>query len=94
MYFYRPYHQIMMPEPAFGFGNLIGILFWILLLGLLISLLVKMFSSKDKDDDENEEENDNEGASEKVKLLTILKRRYAKGEINSKEFEKMKKDLL
>ena len=64
---------------SFGMG--FGFIFMLLFLGLTIWLIVTLVnpSQSNKKDD--------------LDFLTILKRRYAKGEITGKEFESMKKKL-
>ena len=54
-------------------------IFWILFLVLVVYLLYKLFNK--------------EGFSFNSNASEILKRRYAKGEINEKEYQKMKKEL-
>jgi putative membrane protein len=65
---------------GFGLGWISMVVFWILLI-LGIVYLVKMIA----------------GGTKKVETtesaLEILKKRYAKGEINKEEFEKIKDDL-
>jgi putative membrane protein len=85
-YWAQPYGR------GYGYGGsgLIGFLFMIgfgLVVAFLFILLIKGFRNYHK----------HEGDFEDVtsdKALNILKERYAKGEINKKEFEEMKKDIL
>ena len=64
-----------------GFGMGFGFLFMLLFFGLIIWLIVTLIDStqsRKKDDPDP---------------LTVLKRRYASGEINKKQFEIMKKEI-
>ena len=54
---------------------------FLIVIGLLIYFIVQAQKTKDQTPTQNENP------------LDILKRRYAKGEITSEEYEKMKKDL-
>jgi len=75
-------------NPGFGFFELvISILFWI----LVISLIFSLFRSTNQTDEKNQItkpedhlENNN---------MEIVKKRYAEGEIDKKEYEQLKRDL-
>ncbi len=71
---------------GYGFGGgmmLFGVIFWILIL-VGIVLLVKWLVEQSK-----------VGAVAPEEMaLDILKKRYARGEIDKKEFEEKKKDLI
>lgn len=62
-----------------GYGFLFMLLFW----GVLIWLIVALVSAA----------HSNQSEKEKDEPLTILKRRYALGEISKKEYVEMKKEL-
>ena len=61
--------------------NVLGVLFWIALLVALILLIIWLYKKITKKSSEN------------GSVLEILKKRYAKGEINKREYESMKKEL-
>lgn len=64
-----------------GFGMGFGFIFMLLFWGLIIWLMVTLINAS--------QSNKNEQDS-----LTILKRRYAYGEITKKQYEEMKKELV
>ncbi len=66
--------------PMMGFGMLFMALFWVALI-VGIVLVVKWLMGQG-------------GASREDSALDILKKRYARGEINKQEFEECKRDLL
>ena len=66
------------------FGLILNILFW----GLIIMLIIRLFKSHHCCGHDEMEHTDDENRS-----LEIVKERYAKGEIDKKEFEQLKKDL-
>ena len=63
-----------------GFGMGFGFIFMLLFWGLIIWLIITFINAS--------QSNKNEPDS-----LTILKRRYASGEISKKQYEEMKKEL-
>ena len=63
-----------------GFGMGFGVIFMLLFLGLIIWLIVTLINTSQS----NKSEPDS---------LTILKRRYASGEITKKQYEEMRKEL-
>lgn len=66
---------------GYGFEWILMILFWVLLI-LGVVYLIKLIAGSTK-----------KGEKEET-ALAILKKRYAKGEINKEEFERMKDDLM
>jgi len=63
-----------------GFGMGFGFIFMLLFWGLIIWLIISLINAS--------QSNKNEPDS-----LTILKRRYASGEITKKQYEEMRKEL-
>ncbi len=66
--------------PMTGFGMLFMALFWVALI-VGVALVGKWLMVQG-------------GASREDSALDILKKRYARGEINKQEFEERKRDLL
>lgn len=77
---YGGWNNMMDGLGGFGLGWMFMILLWVLVI-LLIAALVKWMVSGGKTNSSGET------------TLEILKERYAKGAINKKEFEQMRKDL-
>ncbi len=79
---------MMGPEIMGGFGlmGLMGV-FWIVVLGAIIWAVVAAARGTGQSGS-----SDSAGRSDSA--LEILKRRYARGEINKAEFEEKKKDLV
>ena len=63
-----------------GFGMGFGFIFMLLFWGMIIWIIVTFINTSQSNKDESDS-------------LTILKRRYASGEISKKEFENMKKEI-
>lgn len=72
-----------------GFGGFFMIIFWIVVIigaVYLIKLVIQNTQSKGDPSDR--------GRSDNLRPIDILKQRYARGEIDKKEFEEKKRDLL
>jgi putative membrane protein len=67
-----------------GFGWLGMFIFWIVVI-FFIALVVKWFLQQGRSEPR--------GPAQGESALEILKKRYARGEINKEEFEQKKKDL-
>ncbi len=68
---------------GFGFGHwAFGIVFWIVLIALVAFALMGLTGSRRGN-----------GAGPSKNALDILKERYARGEIDKDEYERMKKDI-
>jgi putative membrane protein len=65
---------------AFGFGGIFMWLFWIVLIVVVVWLLKNVISGQANQPRSNS-------------ALEILEQRYAKGEIDKKEYEEKKRDL-
>jgi len=67
-----------------GFGWLGMLIFWIVII-FFIALVVKWLLQQGRSEPR--------GPAQRESALEILKKRYARGEINKEEFEQKKKDL-
>ena len=63
-----------------GYGWFFMVVFWVLVIAGIIYLIKSVVGTK--------------GGADEETPLDILKKRYAKGEINKEEFEEKKKGLL
>ena len=87
---YRDYRGWGMGPGMMGWGNMgwfgpiFMIIFWVLLIVLIVLLIRWLLSSGHGD-------NQDRGRGESA--LEILKKRYARGEIDKEEFEAKKRDL-
>ena len=66
---------------GFGYGGMFMWIIFLIVIGLLVYFIVQSLKTKDQMPMQNESP------------LSILKRRYAKGEINKEDFDRMKRDL-
>ena len=66
-------------------GDLLSFLFWALVISLVVYLLIRIFRSQAN--------HSNVTSQDRIDSLSILKARFAKGEISQEEFLKMKQIL-
>lgn len=82
------------PDYYSGF-SVLGFLFQVLFWWLIIMLIIKLFKWAHRNQHEGCGEccSHEEGVDSENSNINIVKQRYAKGEIDKKEFEQLKKDL-
>ena len=74
---------------GFGFMGILMLVFWALIIAFVVSFIVSIIKKMNKS-----EHLLSGGISHKDnKAMDIIKERYARGEIDKKEFEEKKKDL-
>ena len=81
---YRPvrlWDNGLMMHYGFGYGGMFMWLIFLIVLGVVVYFIIQTSKSK------------NVSGQIQETPLDILKKRYAKGEINKDEFDRMKKDL-
>jgi putative membrane protein len=78
---YGPYGWGPMMHHGFGYGGMFMWIIFLIAVGLLIYFFVQSQKTKGQTPAQNESH------------LDILKKRYAKGEINKEDFDRMKHDL-
>lgn len=78
---------------GFGLGWIFQIAFWIVIVWLIISLLRNHKSDAGCCGKGMHGGMGKDSMSKEDSAIEILKKRYAKGEINKDEFERMKKEL-
>lgn len=74
---------------GFGFGWIFMIFWWVLIIAGVVAL-IKWLANQSRDARNHEKSVLPTGMS----ALDILKKRYAKGEIDKEEFEERRKDLM
>jgi putative membrane protein len=72
-----------------GFGGFFIIIFWIIIIIGAIYLIKRLMQKT-----QNKDGSSDRVSRSKPQPIEILKERYAKGEIDKKEFEEKKRDLL
>lgn len=81
-YGWNNWNNMMGGQDSFGFGWIFMIIYWVLII-LGVIALVRYLSGTGRNN-----------AGKNNEPLDILKKRFASGEINKKQFEEMKKDLI
>ncbi len=74
----------MFHEYMWGGGMWFGWIFWLIIIGAVAWLIINQ---------SNKHRNQNQVNPHTESHIDILKKRYAKGEINKEQFDQMKKDL-
>jgi len=85
------YHTSLWPE---GFISLIiNVLFWVALVSFVLFLFRKLSNERSAGCCGICSNSDHEEGKNNTYYLDIVKERYAKGEIDKKQYEELKKDL-
>ena len=71
-----------------GFGLIIMLIFWVVIIGLAVWFLSTLFPRAT-----NQASNTSPQAGRTESPLEVLQRRYARGEITKAEYEEMRRDL-
>ncbi|NOX61651.1 MAG: SHOCT domain-containing protein [Chloroflexi bacterium] len=75
-----------------GFGFLLMLLFWLLLIGLIAWAIIQFFSRSGAQSDARGH-GQNQLTTRQDTALEVLKQRYARGEITKSEYEEMRREL-
>lgn len=79
---------------GYGMGlSILGFIFQALFWGLVVLLIIKLFNGPHHSRRYHDHDDETENGYQTDRSIEIIRERYAKGEIDKKEFEQLKKDL-